>query len=299
MKKHSINYVPGLICIIFGASLFLSWVIDGVGDARTKTIERLNLLPRGEILKPSLLGYHHLGADLLWLQIVQVIGERHVTEEDYSWLRHALDTTTTLDEHYVYAYDAGGTILTGEGNRVDWSNELLEKGFKANPQAWRLPFLLGFNHFFHQEDYVGAAGYLVQATRVPGHPPFIDFLASRLYVEGNSPIVALHYLEGMIQSTTDEDLRDSYRERYKQIEIVRDIQLLERARSRFVETYKKDIKKVSDLVSFGLVLNLPVEPFGGEYRLDEKNGDIVSSTHPEKLRLFRPSDNMANMKHPQ
>ena len=33
---------------------------------------KLAQLPRGEYLKPALLGYHHLGADFLWLRLLQV-----------------------------------------------------------------------------------------------------------------------------------------------------------------------------------------------------------------------------------
>jgi hypothetical protein len=31
---------------------------------------------------------------------------------------------------------------------------------------------------------------------------------------------------------------------------------------------------------------LPLEPFGGEYRIDRKTGAVSSSTHPERLKTF-------------
>src|SRR4051794_32726876 len=70
-------------------------------------VEELRLLPRGEVMKPALLGYHHLGADIIWLRIIQVIGEQKAGAKDYEWLAHALDVLTTLDPQYVYAYEAG------------------------------------------------------------------------------------------------------------------------------------------------------------------------------------------------
>src|SRR5438309_1238910 len=74
---------------------------DAMADARIQ----LQLLPNGAFVKPLVLGYHHVAADLLWLNIVQVLGEPEVRQADYEWLFHALDVATTLDPHYVYAYD--------------------------------------------------------------------------------------------------------------------------------------------------------------------------------------------------
>ena len=89
-------------------------------------IEGLAQLPKGDYLKPALLGYHHLGADLLWLRLVQVIGKKGNSEDEYAWMYHALDVLTTLDPQY--AYYAGGIILGDLATRPDLSTRLLEMG---------------------------------------------------------------------------------------------------------------------------------------------------------------------------
>ncbi len=66
-------------------------------DRTVVQIEGLAQLPKGEYLKPALLGYHHLGADLLWLKLVQVMGNKRNSEDEYEWMYHALDVITTLD----------------------------------------------------------------------------------------------------------------------------------------------------------------------------------------------------------
>jgi hypothetical protein len=259
-------------------------------DQRAGRLEQLRLLPRGEILRPALLGYHHLGADLLWLRIVQVLGEQVVTPKDYEWLYHALDVVTTLDPQYAYVYDAGGTVLAELGGRVDLSNRLLQKGIAANPEVWRLPFVLAFNHFFHLQDYVKAGEYMAQAARIPGHPFYVETLAARLYVEGGSPALALQYLEAMIQQATDQQLRDIYVEKYKEVVIVRDLRLLEDTLERYRKSHGKLPARLLDLVTDGLLPAIPEEPFGGEYRLNPQTGEVSSSTHPERMRLYRPAD---------
>ncbi|TKB57195.1 MAG: hypothetical protein E8D49_13695 [Nitrospira sp.] len=274
--------------VLLATVLGLQMELDQRHDERAGRLESLRMLPRGEVLRPALMGFHHLGADIIWLRIVQVLGEQVVTEQDYEWLSHALDVVTTLDPLYIYAYDAGGTILAELAHRVDWSNRLLEKGMKANPAAWRLPFTLGFNYFFHLNDYVKAGEYMGQAAKIPGRPLYVDTLAARLYVEGKSPLLALQYLEIMIQQAEDPQLRAIYEDKYKEVLIARDLGTMDLALARYRQTRGRNPQTIADLVKEGFVASVPEEPFGGEYRVDPETGEIESSTHRERLRLHRP-----------
>jgi len=236
------------------------------------------------------MGFHHLVADLIWLNIVQVLGEQVITEQDYEWLHHALDVVVTLDPQYSYVYDAGGTVLAELAHRVDWSNRLLEKGVEANPAVWRIPFVLGFNYFFHLHDYVRAGEYMGRAARIPGRPLYVDTLAARLYVEGGSPSLALSYLESMIEQTTDPVLQKIYTERHKEVLIDRDLRILDQAVVRYREAVGATPQDLSDLEKKGFLRTIPDEPFGGKYRIDVRSGKVISSTHPERLRLHRHDD---------
>jgi hypothetical protein len=276
--------------VLLAAVLCLQMELDQRHDEKAGRLESLRMLPRGELLRPALMGFHHLGADLIWLRIVQVLGEQVVTEQDYEWLFHALDVVTTLDPQYSYAYDAGGTILAELAHRVDWSNRLLEKGLKANPTVWRLPFTLGFNHFFHLQDYIKAGEYMGQAARIPGRPYYVDTLAARLYVEGGNPLLALQYLEIMIRQTEDPDLRAIYEDKYKEVLIARDLGTMDLALVRYRQTLGRNPQMLVDLVKGGYLAAVPEEPFGGEYRLDDKTGQVTSTTHPERMRLHRSGD---------
>ena len=117
----------------------LGWLqgeLDLRQDRTVVQIEGLTQLPKGDYLKPALLGYHHLGADMLWLRLLQVQGKRRNSADEYEWMYHALDVITTLDPHYAYAYYVGGVILGDQANRPDLSNRLLERGADANPNSW-------------------------------------------------------------------------------------------------------------------------------------------------------------------
>ena len=278
------------ISLLLSAVVAVEKELDVRASRTERVVEGLQLLPRGDVLRPALLGYHHVGADLLWLQTLQVLGGSQLGHSDWEWLNHALDVITTLDPQYVYAYDAGGTVLGDVAGRVDWSNHLLEKGTRENPTAWRLPFLLAYNHFFHLQDYVRAADYMARAARLPGHPAYVPQLAARLYVEGQNPKFALDYLETIMRATQDVQSLAVLEKRYKEVLVEWHIQVLQRAIDEYIKVHGALPVDVAALVQKGFIADLPQEPFGGEYRIEKKTGAVTSTTHPERMRLYRPSD---------
>ena len=278
--------------LVMGGILLLACVgwlqgeLDRRQDRTVVQIEGLAQLPKGEYLKPALLGYHHLGADILWLRLIQVIGNKRNSADEYEWMYHALDVITTLDPQYAYAYYAGGVTLGDLANRPDLSIRLLEKGVNANPEVWNIPFLLGYNYYFLLGDPAKGAEYIMRAARLPDGPAYLPGLATRMAAEAGSPDTALAFLEARLLETQDPQTQESLANRMKEVIIERDLRLLESA----VETYRTQYHTlpatITDLVVAGALPMLPQEPFGGDYRLDPKIGSVSSSTHPERLRTF-------------
>ena len=261
--------------------------LDQHSSKSTDQMEELTRLPQGQTLKPMLLGYQHLGADMMWLRLLQVLGKKNNTAEEYEWIYRALDVVTTLDPQYDYAYYVGGVTLTNLAKRVDLSNRLLEKGFKENPRVWNLPFLLGYNNYFVLGNAVKGAEYIAQAARLPGGPAYLPGLASRMYAEGNNPQVAMELLRELWLQTRDQDMRQMLEGRAKEIAVEQDLGLLESARESYVQQFGKMPKSFADLVKSGKLSAVPVEPFGGQYVFEPETGRIYSTTHPSRLRVFR------------
>jgi tetratricopeptide (TPR) repeat protein len=262
-------------------------------DRTTLQIEELAQLPNGEHLKPALLGYHHLGADVLWLRMIQVLGKRKNTMQDYEWMYHALDVITDLDPQYDYAYQVGGLVLSWD--RVDLANKLLEKGLDSNPHVWLIPFYLGMNHFMYTHDYQRAAQYIDRASRIsvaPGElapPPHLPLFATRLYAQSGDPDSALELLSVIVQQTPHDWIKPELEGRVNDMIIERDIRALERAVLQYRQREKRLPHSLSDLDRKGDMKVLPQEPFGGTYILEKETGRVNSSMRPERLRV-RPQD---------
>lgn len=272
--------------LLLAAVGWLQIELDKRQDWTAVHIEDLAQLPKGEYLKPALLGYYHLGADILWLKLLQVVGNKRNSADEYEWIYHALDVITTLDSRYAYAYYVGGNILGTLAKRPDLSNRLLEKGAGENPQVWYIPFLLGYNHYFLLDDPVKGAEYMMRAAGLPDRPAYLPGLATRLSAEAGTPETALVFLEARLRETQDPQLRESFYNRIKEVLIERDIQLLESAVKKYQMKHLTRPSALMFLVSDGILPDLPQEPFGGQYMLDPQTGVVSSSTHPKRLRTF-------------
>lgn len=249
-------------------------------------IEEFILLPKGEYLKPLVLGYEQLIGDIIWLRAIQVVGDKVVTPIGYDWAYHALDVITTLDPKFSYAYQLGGVNLSVLGNRPDLSNLLLEKGMKENPDVWQIPFYIGYNNFFYLNNFKSAAEYMAKASELPGHPAYLPKLAARLYVHAGDPDVALEFLTRIYKETEDENVKTTLEKRIKEVIIERDVWFLENASRRYREVYDVFPENLQDLVKKKMIQEIPHEPFGGYYYFNSADGRVYSSKSKERMSVY-------------
>ncbi|HZC67453.1 MAG TPA: hypothetical protein VE201_02430 [Nitrospirales bacterium] len=254
--------------------------------AVTPKLQRFMYLPRGEYLRVAVLGYEQVVADFLWIQSIQAMGERKVTEEAGHWIYRALDVITTLDPKFVRVYEAGGVALVTLVVLVEESNRILEKGIQYNPDYWALPFLLGFNYYFELHDDAKAADYIAKASRLQGAPEYLAQLAARLYVSAREPQIAIDFLAQMYEQTSDENVKSVLERRLKEVVVERDLQLLEGTLSRYRARYRRPPERLEDLVGPGLLRALPREPFGGRYLYDPQTQTVRSSEMKERLKVY-------------
>lgn len=254
--------------------------------AATPKLLRFMYLPEGEYLRIATLGYEQVTADFLWIEAIQAMGERKVTEEAGRWIAHALDVITTLDPQFVRVYEAGGIALTTLVTMPEESNRLLEKGIRHNPEVWQLPFYLGFNYYFEFHDDRTAAEHIARASRFPGAPGYLAGFAARLYASARTPQDAIDFLSQMHAQTADENVKGVLEQRLREAIAERDLQMLEVAIGRYRERYRRAPVRLEDLVGPGLLRELPREPFGGHYLYDPQTQSVRSSEMKERLQVY-------------
>lgn len=248
-------------------------------------LQHLSYLPDGQILKVATLGYREVVADILWLQVIQAMGDKRVSAEAGQWIYRALDVITTLDPKFVRAYEAGGHALCSIVVMPRESNQLLEKGIRHNPQEWRLPFLLGINHYFEFADNQKAAEAMSMAARIPGAPEIIARLAAKLLVSAKSPQQAVELLAKVYEETSDENVKKLLEQRLREAIVERDLAMLEQAIGRFQLQFSQRPARLEQLVQEGLLRELPLEPFGGQYQYNADTGEVRSSEVKERMRM--------------
>lgn len=275
--------------ILLALGMTVAWLLTAVDRGRTAMAKAatLSYLPKGEYLKVAVLGYRQLAADLLWLQVVQHIGSRRQTPENYLWIYHATDTLTDLDPKFAYAYQAVGSVLGVWGNLPRESVALLQKGLAHNPSTWELAFLLGYVYFYELGDSSAAAVYLKMASQLPGSPQYLQGLTARMLVQTGDPQAALEFLERMYERSQDERARAALKKRIDDVLVEQDLRVLETAVRRYQAVRGRLPGRLQDLIATGMLARLPEDPGGGSYELNPSDGSVKSTRLHERMRVYR------------
>ena len=174
--------------------------------ARPETPQPI-FFPRAEILRPALLGFTGLAADLTWIRTVQYFGSRIEGKERFPQLYQLVDMTTSLDPHFLDAYQYGGLFLT-IARQYPNAIAIYRKGIAANPLAWQLPHDLGRLYFLELQDYQQALHWWEITDRLPGRPHYIPRFLIRLQAKVGHLDTALELWRQMYERSENEAIRE-------------------------------------------------------------------------------------------
>ncbi|MFH1856308.1 MAG: hypothetical protein ABH836_03635 [Candidatus Omnitrophota bacterium] len=285
-KKLHYAVYSFLIIFLFSGIYFLQLNINNIKKDYPK-FENLLYLPTGKFINAAVLGFNNAVADVLYVKAVGYFGGHYLIDKEYKWFYHILDIITTLSPRFEDPYEFGAVVLALEMKEIELSNKLLKRGIEYNPDYWRFPFYLAFNYFFYLNDYAKAASYMEQASKLPDCPAYLPYLTSRLYAEAKNPGYAIVFLSEIYNETTNENIKKELKTRVNELVIEKDLTSLEKAISDYKNKYNASPFNLEDLVKKGLLSNVPEEPFGGYYYIDEKTGEPKSSTRPDRLKIYR------------
>lgn len=225
------------------------------------------------------LGNQGLLSDFQFLKVATFIGGKAVakqsmSEADWQFVASGLNVVTDLDPYFVDPYMLAEGMLAWNAGQPKVANDLLAKGAKYRTKDWRLPFYIGFNHFYFLNDYETASGFIMTAAQLPGSPAYLKSLAARLAYYGGKSKTAVLFLKEMLVETNDPLLKKHLAQRLTALERA---VVIEEAVEKFKAQQGRMPEPLSELIAAGFLAELPVDPYGGKWGLLQ-NGRVYSTS---------------------
>lgn len=236
------------------------------------------------------LGHQGLLSDYLFLKTATYIGGKgnspqSMGEADWQFVFNSLDVVTDLDPYFVDPYMLAEGLLAWDAGQPQLANQLLLKGTKYRTDDWRLPFFIGFNHFYFLKDYETAASYIMTAAQLPGSDAYLKTLGARLAYYGGKSKTALLFLQQMLVETDDPLLKKRLSLRLTALEAA---VVIEEAVDKFKAQKGRAPEPLSELVAAGYLAELPIDPYGGKWVMLESGRVFSTSRFAEAAPASSP-----------
>jgi hypothetical protein len=259
---------------------------------------RLVYLPDARLLRPLVLGWDGVLADVLWFRTISYFGARYETERTYPWLARMCDLVTDLDPRAEHVYRFAGLILPWEAHEVDEGLRLLEKGVRNLPESWMLRYYLGMTRYFFESDLAAAAEHLGVAARLPGAPPVVARLAAVMHARRSDPATTIQFLRELLANTDSAQMREVLTRSIEDAQFRARAGTLEAAAQGYRARFGTPPPSIDALVERGLLRALPADPYGGVWRLDAATGRVGSSTGRTPRELHESASQQARRRPP-
>jgi hypothetical protein len=136
-----------------------------------------------------LLGIRLVAADLVWIDTIIKSDTSH-EKKAFTPLYRAFETILALDPDNIIAYYVAGAYLSVVKDDVHGATAILRKGVDymrshpySWPDAWSLPWTLGYNLVFEENDVEDGARWIKMAAEMPHVPPMVRKIASHVETE--------------------------------------------------------------------------------------------------------------------
>lgn len=233
------------------------------------------------ILKITSLEFDGLASDFLFLKALTFYGETlsrrerpRIKEQEWRWMYDVLNASTDLDPYFSDPYYFANANFTWEAHMVKEANTLLAKGNRYREWDWTIPFFMGFNEFYFLHDNAKASEYFMQGSKRPNAGPLLGKLAVRMAYKGNRTKIAIVFIQETLEKTKDNVTRKELETR---LEALRGILTLEQAVKAYQDKYGRLPHGLEELREKGIVVGMPVDPYGGEFYLDE-DGSVKTTS---------------------
>jgi tetratricopeptide (TPR) repeat protein len=242
-------------------------------------IEKMGYVPSAEFMrlvsadqKQSIAAALVMKTMMYYGGLVEQAKNRIAVSVDYPGMFEAFTACVKLDPYNMDAYYFSQAVLVWDAQQVERANDLLIYGMRYRDWDYYLPYFAGFNYAYFLKDYANAAIYYKRAGELLGTDLPIN-LAGRYMYESGRTDMAISYLTEMIRGAGNDAVKHSLQTRLKAFQSIRTI---EQAKEAFRRTSRRDPASVDELLEKGYLKELPVDPYGGTFYID--NQGMVRST---------------------
>lgn len=219
-------------------------------------------------------GDRHLAANLAGFRALVASPEKMtedglrilgIVQTDLAWLNPAHE-----DNYYIAA-----AILPWNGEVIAAQN-ILRRANDARPFDWQPAFYYAFNALHFQKNPVEGAEWLrIASSHTRDEMERIEFqqLAAQWVIRGEDKELAIRLHRTMARETRHKAFALFLERRAIRLE---NLLALESASARFSERMGRQPRRTEELVEQGLLLSLPVDPFGMRYEFDAKGAVMLA-----------------------
>ena len=279
------SWILGIVILILGWTtiFFLQNGIEKTYRRRLaeRLVEEMMYFPSGKFLKPVLMEYQDLGADLVWLRSIQYYGYHLMTDRRYEWLGHIFETLTRLDPFFIAAYHFGSITLAWDARQPTPAIKLLRTGTKDNPLNWQLPFDIGFIYYSLLNDFDAAGYYFLIASKLPGAWNVLSRWSAFAFERAGKNEISRQIWTDIYNQTNNQAIKALAERNLTLIQADEDIAILQAAVKKYRTAFGKNPPNLYELLKIGYVKYLPKDPWGGLYVLKDS---IVFSPKANRLR---------------
>lgn len=271
-SRNTVTVVAAvLLVVLFAGSVFSRRQVE-TQRGNESTLEEVLYMPSGKTVKRMSLGYSSLLADIYWTRAVQYFGSKHIKHaRRYDLLYPLLDITTDLDPKLTVAYEYGSVFLSQKppsgAGQPDKAVLLAEKGIQANPEFWRLYFILGFVHYIDRHDPQSAQIAFEKGSKVPGALPWMKVMAARMAEHSKDINTSIALWQAIYETTQDKDVREAANLHLASLLAERDISELESRVQKYHQQMKAFPTSWAELIRAGFIPGVPLAPKGEPYVL--------------------------------
>lgn len=204
--RHKALWMLPLVAVLFAIAGQTAEKADMVRRHRVEN--HIRYLPSPEVLRIGAFGYDEIVADFLWLKLILYYGESRKGEHELDFFEELANTVVSLDPLYKEGYRFSALVLSQDMGDPEAGIRLLERGMRAMPRDWWLPFEAGFIEYVTRMDDEQAYRWFKRAADVPGAPEFPRRFAAFVASRAGDLEVSIVLYKTIAETTTDKYQRE-------------------------------------------------------------------------------------------